>query len=800
MAKQKKKGKIGAQVPVHELVKTAEEQLLRGETDKALHNLRRAEPQLKPRLAPDGKKITVPPHIVAAQAAFPALLARALFEHSFKLANLKQRQTALEEAARLAPAETRYRLALGVCRLLTGDTAGAYADFQKADEMRPNDPAITRAFALGLLATARAREATGVLGSWPRENRDETWYRLNALCNLAEGNAEIASLISGNLKSPFASPLLKSLSNLAAGDTAAAQATLDQLPAIDHNPTQAEAAMLAMQLYYSGLVNFAAGRDREAFGNLREASSLARSHSLPLPSPARLAASLHAIAERSFTADAALANDCWQEALKLDPTDKVAQSNLRIASRAQALDAWRAGQTEAAIALWQEALETGAQDERLLRNLAVALEKLERKDEAVIHWRALARLWRQQAKQRASEPGFKDRLLRLEQHLVGLMIETRQDEHEIINELEAAIKLDPDNHELRLQIAEQHLAFGKPHLAVRQLQMVERAQGESADLLARKALALAVSQNRKEAEKTYERAIELEPDNKPVKIGYLTYLGGQAVKADENDDIERAVEICQKQLSVDPNYAPALKHLATLYFDLDKDDEADKLLNRLIETNPQSWQQRVIVGGVYLDFYKNKEAEAHFQKALEIDSSAECHYSIGREYLDANENKKAIKYFDQAAEKAGVDLLLEMAIQLFSNGLTKDGMRFLDKAMKVNPADPEPHIVKALALAGGPLALILGVPSPKKRAQVEKELDEAERLASEHKEFASALSRIKEIRNSLSQTRSLLGGLPFGLPGLDFDEEYDEDDDEFDEGPPLPPIFSLPKKKKKKRK
>jgi hypothetical protein len=83
---------------------------------------------------------------------------------------------------------------------------------------------------------------------------------------------------------------------------------------------------------------------------------------------------------------------------------------------------------------------------------------------------------------------------------------------------------------------------------------------------------------------------------------------------------------------------------------------------------------------------------------------------------------------------------------------------------------------------------------------VEKELDEAERLASEHKEFASALSRIKEIRNSLSQTRSLLGGLPFGLPGLDFDEEYDEDDDEFDEGPPLPPIFSLPKKKKKKRK
>jgi hypothetical protein len=269
MAKQKKKSKTPSQVPVHELVKTAEEQLRRGETDKALHNLRRVEPLLKPRSSPDGKKITVPPHIVAAQATFPSLLARALFDHSFKLVDLEQRRNAVEEAVRLAPAEVRYRLTLGICRLLTGDAAGAYADFQKADELHPNDPLITRAFALGLLATGRAREATGVLGSWPRESRDETWYRLNALCNLAEGNAEIAALISGNLKSPFAAPLLKSLSNLAAGDTAAAQAALEQLPSIDHNPTQAEAAMLATQLYYNGLVNLAAGRDKQAFGNLR---------------------------------------------------------------------------------------------------------------------------------------------------------------------------------------------------------------------------------------------------------------------------------------------------------------------------------------------------------------------------------------------------------------------------------------------------------------------------------------------------------------------------------------------------
>jgi len=790
MAKQKKKSKTPNQVPVHELVKTAEEQLLRGETDKALHNLRRVEPLLKPRSSPDGKKITVPPHIIAAQAAFPSLLARALFDHSFKLVDLEQRRTALEEAVRLAPAEVRYRLALGICRLLTGDTAGAYADFQKADELHPNDPLITRAFALGLLATGRAREATGVLGSWPRESRDETWYRLNALCNLAEGNAEIAALISGNLKSPFAALLLKSLSNLAAGDTVAAQTALEQLPAIDHNPTQSEAAMLATQLYYNGLVNLAAGRDRQAFANLREAGSLARSHSLPLPSADKLSAGYHTIAERAVTTEPALAIECWQEALKSNPTDKIAQANLEIAKRAQAQNAWRAGQTEQAIALWQEALETSPNDERLLRNLAISLEKLERKDEAVIHWRALARMWRQQAKQRAAEPGFKDRLLRLEQHVIDLMIQTRQDEQAIINELEAAIKLDPDNHELRLQIAEQHLSFGKPHLAVRQLQMVERAQGESADLLARKALAFAISQNRKEAEKTFERAIELEPDNKVAKTTYLTFLGDLASKADQNEQTERAREYCRKQLSVDPNYVPALKHLAALYFDSDEDTEAEKLLNRIIENNPQSWQQRVSVGGIYLDFYKNKEAEAHFQKALEMDSSPECLYSIGQEFLDAEESKRAIKYFERAAEKAGMDLLLEMGVGLFSRGLTKDGMQFVDKAIKVAPEHPEPHVVKALAHAGGPAALIFGIASPKKLAEVEKELDEAERLASARKEYAGALPRIQAFRERLTAANSLRSLLPFGLSDLDF---LDDDDD-----PPLPPLFSSKKKKKRK--
>ena len=165
----------------------------------------------------------------------------------------------------------------------------AFADFQKADELSPEDKLTTRAFALGLLATGRSREADELLKRIPAELRDESQRRLSSLSAwLADDQPPSAGL---------AEPLLRGLRHLAKGETEAAREALGELPALDHNPTHAEAMLIATQFFYSGAANFEAQRFREAMADWREAQRMAAAHKLALPWGEQLAAYYHRIAE-----------------------------------------------------------------------------------------------------------------------------------------------------------------------------------------------------------------------------------------------------------------------------------------------------------------------------------------------------------------------------------------------------------------------------------------------------------------------------------------------------------------------
>src|SRR5262249_41263526 len=148
------------------------------------------------------------------------------------------------------------------------------------------------------------------------------------------------------------------------------------------------------------------------------------------------------------------------------------------------------GETEQAVELWKESLQESPDNERLLRNLALGCEKLEQKPEALQYWRRLLERWRHQAKNRAHDPAFKTRFVRLEQHVVELMLELDRPAHEIQDELNAALKIDPENDELRRRSADLFLEIGRPQQALKQLEAIQRHQGESADVLALKGLAL----------------------------------------------------------------------------------------------------------------------------------------------------------------------------------------------------------------------------------------------------------------------------------------------------------------------
>src|SRR5262245_12700881 len=593
MATKKKRAKQTRQIQPPDLIKLAEDQLNRGQIDEAIQNLRLVEKEAQPRVTADGKKISTPPHLVAAQAATPPLLARAFSARSLISADLKQKLEDLEVAVKYAPEEIRYRIATGACRILLGQSEAARSDFEKAEEARPGDAFATRAFTLGLLATGQAREAGGLLNQWPEDRRDESWRRLAAIQRLSGGEDrdQLRAISDGD-------HLSSGLSHLARGENDRALEKLAALPAMDHNPSRAEAAQIATQFFYNGWLSFNALHYQAAIASWREANRLSQAHQLRLPWRDRLATLYHKIAETVLEENLPLAIECWQEALKLSPDDKTAQANLAATKQAQANAAWREGKVEQAVAMWSELLKNDPQNERLSRNLAVGSERLGRKAEALTHWRALARAWRRQAKQRSGEPGFKESLLKVEERVVNLMIETGVEGQEIVSELESALKFDPDNLDLRGQIVEQLLEIGKPQAAIKHLDAMERQGGESSDLLTQKGMALDMLGRHADAHKTFERAMSLDPSDALTRRNYLIFLSQEAIRADERNNRKRAMEICKRQLSLDQNYEPALAFLASLYLDSKRKADAKKLIERIVENDPKSPQKRVLVGSL----------------------------------------------------------------------------------------------------------------------------------------------------------------------------------------------------------
>jgi tetratricopeptide (TPR) repeat protein len=766
MATKKKRAKQIRQIQPAELIKLAEGHLNRGHIDEAIQNLRLVEKEVQPRVTADGKKISTPPHLVAIQTAAPPLLARALSARSLISTDPKQKLADLDEAVKYAPEEIRYRIAIGACRLLLGQSEAARSDFEKAEELRPGDAFATRAFTLGLLATGHAREAGDLLNQWPEDRRDEGWRRLVALQRLSGGEVG-QQLVALN----DSDHLLGGLSHLSRGENDRAREKLATLPAMYHNPSRAEAAQIATQFFYNGWLSFNARHYQAAIASWREANRLSQAHQLRLPWLDRLTSYYHNIAETVLKENLPLAIECWQEALKLSPDDKTAQANLAATKQTQASEAWREGKIEQAVALWLVLLKDDPLNERLRRNLAVGCERLGRKDEALTHWRELARMWRQQAKQRAGESGFKESLLKVEERAVNLMLEVGMDGQEIVNELEAALKFDPDNLDLRKRTVEQLLEIGKPQAAMKHLEAIERKSGASAESLTQKGMAFDMMGRHADARKIFEQAVALDPSDAAARRNFLIFLTQEAVRADKRRDKKRAMEICQEQLSLDQNYEPALALLASLYLGSKRKADAKELLERLVATDPKSPQKRVVAGSIYLRHKMRKEAEALFKEAIGLEPSPICFFFIGMSYLEIEEVKSALKYFDRVAEKGDVDMLIDIAMRLVDAGYVKEIDRYLNKAIKLDPSHPMPHVVKAISRLFTPLILLL---EPNGLKNALKELEEGERLAAGNEEYRDLASELNSIRRHLEEAPTgiadLIGG---GMPPFLFDDDDD---------------------------
>ncbi|MDX2029182.1 MAG: hypothetical protein SF339_00830 [Blastocatellia bacterium] len=593
----KHKNKHGQSISVPELMQLAEEALARpereGAVERALEWLRSAEGKLRQTTAPAGKKVSVPPHLVAARAALPGLVARAHFLLARKAADLSQLRAALGEAAARAPEKADYLLACGAARLLAGEEAQADGDFARAAALQPEMAGAvrtSRAVALGALACGHGRQANEALAAVPETDRDAGWHRLATICGEFGGPEGRLAGVHGDFST------IAALARLAAGDRAAAAPVLEAPPVLDHNPSRIEAAEIATRAFHAGALRIEDGRLAAGLASFRTARQLVEAHCLPLPWVARMPAWCHLAAERAFVADRALAMEFWTLARALAPNDKIAGGNLALARRALAAAAWRDGDFERAAALWQEALSTSPDDEQVLHPLALALERLNRKADALAHWRSLARIWRRKAKASDADPQLRPRVFALEDRILQLMIELDRPEQEISAEFEEALKVDPGNLIMRRRAADYLLEIGRGVQALKHLQQIEQQQGPSAEITTRRAVALASLKRTNEAIEAFNRALAFDPPDSAARPAYLLFLGNLAEKAEDKKEYPRAVQFCEQQLHLDPAYLPAFVHLARLSFSMEKKETAEAYIRRALDIAPENAGLRVRIG------------------------------------------------------------------------------------------------------------------------------------------------------------------------------------------------------------
>ncbi len=153
---------------------------------------------------------------------------------------------------------------------------------------------------------------------------------------------------------------------------------------------------------------------------------------------------------------------------------------------------------------------------------------------------------------------------------------------EIAQTLETAGK-EPDNFEAQVKAGDMYAKIQKFDEAVKFYEKALQNKPDDYNAIIKTGNTYFDSKQFDNAQKWYLKALE----KKPADINVRTDLGITFVES-EKPDLERAVREFQIALQTNPTYEPTLYNLGVAYFKKNDLEQANRVLTRLEETNPQS--------------------------------------------------------------------------------------------------------------------------------------------------------------------------------------------------------------------
>lgn len=578
-----------------------------------------------------------------AGAALDRALAEAHFRRALTANGEGRRAQELQEAVTLAPERHVYHFHLGLSFHRQGQLRRARAAYEAAQRLAPGDERIRRQRALALLASpTEPAEFDELLAGAPA--REEAAVRLRALAALRRDDPTAAAHALASVRNPSPLGLLAfGLAKLQAGDREGVVEALEKARR-SRKPLSGETRQAL------GIVTVAAQTGR---GDLSGALKTLRA--LDVPREATLRQALAAVARElglELLLDERMqqATDAWRRALAAEPEHRALRGALTHLHEVLGTQASRRGDYLGAAEQWEAALAYAADETRIVRNLALAEERLERWGKASQRWEQLTEIWKRELRgKRGDHPAateLRHRLLVAYQHL-ATTYEAADDFQAAARTLERALSFDQTLVDLRLRAGELYLEAGQDGKAIEHLRRVLAARPGDTRVLVNLGSAYDARGDDRQAQDYLEQALALEPDNKAVKATLASVYHGRGHRLADSGQAQRAVTEYERAIELDPGFSEHFECLGAVYLQLSRADSAKVSFERALALGGDRPQTRVLIGGIYVRYGFETEAEKHFRQALRAGRDPMVSVTIGIVYLRSGRVEKALQYFGQ---------------------------------------------------------------------------------------------------------------------------------------------------------
>jgi tetratricopeptide (TPR) repeat protein len=159
-----------------------------------------------------------------------------------------------------------------------------------------------------------------------------------------------------------------------------------------------------------------------------------------------------------------------------------------------------------------------------------------------------------------------------------------------------------------------------------------------------------------------------------------------AVHAEETGNKQRAIELYEEILKIDPNYAAACINLGTVFFHLRQYGRAEELYRHATEADPNYVLAYFDLGNVLDELERLDEAIVAYRKAVALAPRyADAHYNLALAYERSNRSRDALRHWRAYTKLDNRGPWAEHARGQMRKLLSREGMRIAARARKFIP-------------------------------------------------------------------------------------------------------------------